>query len=347
MDNSNKINQSIYAITGMTIEVANSTIWTFNKINRPLGEAFKNGVISFDDLRWGCKQTYSKKIQNAARTILISHLFEENIESKPKPMRVFLANRHSEFKESDKTLAGGIFLGIPIGFVITFIVLVLMKYIPIIKNNFTNTLTLLSFICLFISLSFIIKGVMYLKGRRGEEKATEILRILISGDWTLFRNITFPDKKWGDIDIILVGSGGIYVFEVKSYSGNIRNIGSRWEKKCKHGWCKLSLNPGKQARLNAVNLKNFLSENGIEVTWIQPIIIWVTSESLWKRKMGSIYIKNPETPVWNADSIQKHISELWSRELGNDKIEDIVNVLKKNCDERISTNVFKDVTTES
>jgi hypothetical protein len=117
-----------------------------------------------------------------------------------------------------------------------------------------------------------------------------------------------------------VGVGGVWAIEVKGYTSPIRNIGDKWQYKNKFGWWKLGTHPGKQARRNAMRLKNFLDLKGINPGWVQPVVLWAGED---------IQIDNPGTPVWKLSELP-NITELWkSNKLTVEQVAQIKVILRE------------------
>jgi hypothetical protein len=127
--------------------------------------------------------------------------------------------------------------------------------------------------------------------------------------------------KVGDVDLILVGLGGIWAFEVKAYSGQIRNVGDRWQRKARWGWRKLTSHPGRQASRNAARLKEYLEGQDVNVRWVQPVVIWAGEQ-------GVLTVEDPATPVWDLEELSDHIEDLWqSKSLTEETVQQAVGVL--------------------
>jgi len=171
-------------------------------------------------------------------------------------------------------------------------------------------------------------AAQYRIGRWGEEKAVEKLLLSLDGRWCLIRNFVWQNRKWGDIDLILIGPGGVWAFVVKAYSGKIRNIGDKWHKKGKFRWYDISTHPGKQARRNAVNLKNFLNDNGLKVKWVNSVVLWAGGLSPFDYEKGTLELQDPATPVWNIELIDDYIDELFQNSNFKDLKDEAVNLLK-------------------
>jgi hypothetical protein len=110
---------------------------------------------------------------------------------------------------------------------------------------------------------------------------------------------------------------------VKVYSGQIRNIGDRWEKKSRWWWRKLAKHPGEQARRNAVRLKEYLKDRGADVGWVQAVVVWADKE-------GTLTVDDPAVPVWTLEELPDHIEELWQkRSLDSEMAQKAVDVLNQ------------------
>ena len=81
--------------------------------------------------------------------------------------------------------------------------------------------------------------------------------------WYIFRNFVLPTQR-EDVDVLLVGPGGIFAIEVKNYSGSARFERGRCYVKTSQGRLyRQRRGPNGQARRNAVLLNKFLKEHGI------------------------------------------------------------------------------------
>lgn len=127
------------------------------------------------------------------------------------------------------------------------------------------------------------------KGRAGEEAVAHFLREHLNGDWTLHRNLLLPDDK-GDIDAVLLGPGGLFVLEVKAWTGAYRVTGTRWHKRTPSGgWRSVSGSPSGQALANVRRLEVWLNAQGVCLT-AHPRIVWAGP--------GSVQFIKSSVPVW-------------------------------------------------
>ena len=119
------------------------------------------------------------------------------------------------------------------------------------------------------------------------------MRESLDGSSHVFRNLVLPNNN-GDIDVVLVSPQGVFVFEVKAYTGKYEVYGDEWlyieGKKRK----KLKNNPTQQVRKNAAKLAEFLdadfSRNN-ERKWVCPIVVMANADV-------SCSIENSKVPVW-------------------------------------------------
>ncbi len=322
--------------TGMTLGQARSVNWPFRSINRPIGEALDDKTIALHNLAWALDNAYDTRIRVAARTILVTHLVGAEPKEPPPPLKVIIGSRFSEEQERRSTL----FLGMTAGTVGTLLAVVMILYLAAVVLLFGFGQTLPCQFWLPIVGAFgVVWGIMkfgnryadqedqYRLGRLGEERVVDQLRYLLDGRWTLFRNLEWPNRKWGDVDLALIGPGGSWAFEVKAYSGQIRNIGDRWEKKGRWWWRRLTKHPGQQARRNAARLKEYLKNQGVDVVYVQPVVVWASEE-------GTLTVGDPATPVWTLEELTDHVEEIWqNRNLSEETVQKAVEVLHRTVDE--------------
>jgi hypothetical protein len=159
-------------------------------------------------------------------------------------------------------------------------------------------------------------------GRDGEKQAVDWLRSSLTVPWIAFHNVEWPNRSWGDVDFVLVGPGGVWVFEVKAYTTPTRNRGDQWEYKGRTGWHKHSHNPGKQATRNAKNIKDFLTSRGAPATWVNAVVLWAGSDE-------TLTLVDPAVPVWRLSEFDQHIEEFWRQQkLNSLQIEQCATALK-------------------
>jgi Holliday junction resolvase-like predicted endonuclease len=316
--------------TGMTLAQARAVKWPFRGINRPIGEVLDDGTITLRDLWWGLENAYDTRIRDAAKTILLTHLVGAEPKEPPPPLNVVTGSRFSERQERRSLLFAGLLAGFLLALSAGIIILTITT--QVLKRVYGWQMPVWISLVVYIAIGIMWainrlaerhgdEADQYRLGRWGEEQVVDLLRYSLDGRWTLFRNFEWPNRKWGDVDLILVGLGGIWAFEVKAYSGQIRNVGDRWQRKARWGWRKLTSHPGRQASRNAARLKEYLEGQDVNVRWVQPVVIWAGEQ-------GVLTIEDPATPVWDLEELSDHIEDLWqSKSLTEETVQQAVGVL--------------------
>jgi len=115
---------------------------------------------------------------------------------------------------------------------------------------------------------------MFATGRDGEDAVVEVLRSALDRRWTILRNVQLPDRK-GDLDVVLVGPGGVWVLEVKTLGGTLRvRERALWERRgAGPHWSAMEENPSKQAQRNALRLRDFLQREAVDVRFVEPAVV--------------------------------------------------------------------------
>jgi hypothetical protein len=138
----------------------------------------------------------------------------------------------------------------------------------------------------------------------------------------MFRNLDLPDKK-GDIDIALVGPGGIFALEVKTYTGNLSVENGRYYKETRSGhMARIRRGAGAQARSNGRRLCNYLKSRGIvRASFVEPVVVLA--------KGVPIQVVRTATIIWTSENIDSRLAELRSRiSLSPDQVDRIVKALE-------------------
>lgn len=139
------------------------------------------------------------------------------------------------------------------------------------------------------------------KGLAGEQALADLLKKLLDTNWTLYQNMTLPDQP-GDIDGILVGTGGIFLLEIKTYSGTYQNSGSKWlQRTPDQGWEPIKKSPTHQVQKNVERLTHWLNEQEVAIV-VQPRLVWAGD--------GLILQEEPDVPFWLLNQEQAIKDEL-------------------------------------
>ena len=117
-------------------------------------------------------------------------------------------------------------------------------------------------------------------GAEGEESVIHVLQKLDSS-FKVFNDIVLPGDRQ-NIDHIVVGSVGTFVIETKNHNGIIKCYEDSWyRKKVGRRGTVYSANignPSKQAKRNAVMLKNWLQSENIDVGYIVAVVVFTNED---------------------------------------------------------------------
>lgn len=122
-------------------------------------------------------------------------------------------------------------------------------------------------------------------GRHGEEVAAEMIRqVLREGDFLLTNIEISYDGKRAEIDCIIVNKFGVFIFEVKNYSGQL--VGDEddyeWQKikitDSGNMYSKQVKNPIRQLKRQIYLLANYLQLHHIRV-WVEGYVILLHQNS--------------------------------------------------------------------
>ena len=324
--------------TAMSIAEARSTIWPFKGIRKPMGILLESGEITIRDIAWASENAFDLHVKQAAKTILISRLFPEKIIEPLKPAKAITGRGYTAFQRRRALSIASMAFGAAFGIFLIFLSIwiwgksqaILAEYFNQYKTLidvifFITVFAVIPFLLLWISDSYTSQSEQYAIGEEAETQAVDSFRSLLHEPWTVVHNFEFPYRKWGDIDLVLIGIGGVWVVEVKGYTNQIRIIGDNWQYRNKFGWWKLSKHPSKQARRNAVRLKNYLDAEGFNVGWIEAIVLWAGDEN-------KLIVEKPETPVWKISELPT-MQEFWQKQkLNLEQVNQIVKILQNTID---------------
>lgn len=191
----------------------------------------------------------------------------------------------------------------------------------------------LGLIFILISLYFFKNYSNYNKGKTGEAAVENELKEL-DDNYILLNDVNLPGS-YGNIDHIVMGPNGIFVLETKNFAGDISCNGDNWNRHYQGG-LKLSRrgnfywasnrdyglgSPSKQAKRNAVTVKNLLKNKVDRTPWIQSAVIFPNSNTY-------LTLNNPSVPVLRLGEIATFIKDTKSRRrYSNKEIKDIAKRL--------------------
>lgn len=150
------------------------------------------------------------------------------------------------------------------------------------------------FLSVVVFLVIVILGILWgtaygtpkvRAGRQGEKRATEIIKKVLYEEDILLTNICIEYKgKETELDNVIVNRNGVFVIEVKNYSGEL--VGEEndyeWTKyKVSRGgntYVKQVRNPIKQVKRQVYILAGFLKYYGISV-WVEGYVLLLNKNS--------------------------------------------------------------------
>lgn len=186
------------------------------------------------------------------------------------------------------------------------------------------------------SLPQVIEGSDYLRhgpwshsetsqiGAAGEENVMQAILHVLDERWTMFRNLMLPNSNNGDIDIVLVGPGGIWALEVKTYTGNYIVRNGSYYKESRNGlWYKQKRGPGAQLYENAGALRDYLMLQGITCRNCVKRVVVMAGES-------KVYVHSTGTTIWRLSDLHNCLHSLNARTyLTQTNVDRVVNVLRE------------------
>lgn len=135
------------------------------------------------------------------------------------------------------------------------------------------------------SLDWTFESASERAGRRGEEIAAEIIRrVLREGDYLLTNIEIVYDGRQAEIDCIVVNKFGVFIFEVKNYSGQLVGDEDDYEwRKIKitdlgNMYVKQVKNPIRQLKRQVYLLAHYLQRHRIK-TWVEGYVILLHQNS--------------------------------------------------------------------
>lgn len=162
-----------------------------------------------------------------------------------------------------------------------------------------------SFILLGMGFFSFQRYLHYSSGYEGERKVVEQL-IGLNDDYSLINDIKVPNS-FGNIDHVLLSPNGIFVIETKNFEGKIRCDGDNWYQYKEH-W-KVSQeheikSPSKQAKGNALSVKNFLISKGV---FDKPANVWVNAIVVFTSEKVDLSLNAPVVPILKLSELVSFI----------------------------------------
>lgn len=329
-------------------EDAREVEWPFRDLKgRHIGELVDSGNLSLQDLGYAVEHTWDGKLKKAAAFFALRKLRQEL--SKPKENKgVLKVEGRARFLEAHReklSFRQGALMGFVLAIGIAYLFVWIgsghaLKSVSLLQHTNWNLITIIAalivgipcFLLVWFANKYVerkidawdIEKMDFVKGQEGEDSVVDIMRESLDGSWHLFRNVVLPNHKKADIDAVLVGPVGIWIFEIKNYAGEIRNVKGDWSFKKGKEWLPLSKNPGKQARANAMNLANALSEifakNNMR-KWVMPVVVMAN-------RTVSLDLHSEETQVWKIQRISDELGNLNGTEIPKSMQDEICSLLQ-------------------
>jgi hypothetical protein len=159
--------------------------------------------------------------------------------------------------------------------------------------------TPLSIIILLIGAGLLFygynNGKSWNKGIKGESIVAEYLNQLPK-DYFIFNDVKFPGS-YGNLDHVVIGPNGIYVIETKNYEGFFIVKDKEWFYKSVKTIKKAYSQPGKQVMANAMSLRQFLIDNGVNMdgVWVNSIVTLLNNNFKIEKKPQHYNVLFPST----------------------------------------------------
>lgn len=180
---------------------------------------------------------------------------------------------------------------------------------------------------------YIKRGVIFGFGAKGENLGL-VQALSLPEGYHVFSNVTISYQNYSqETDLIIVGTKGVYIIEVKNHNGKIVGDAEapQWvQYKIGRGGGRYSKdihNPVKQVKGQVYKLSKFLKENGINV-WVEGVILF-TNEGV------SVSVQNSNIPIlFPARRLSHYILTCKNRQylnktLINKVVETISSIQKK------------------
>jgi hypothetical protein len=313
----------------ITEDEARATLWPFPPHKQqPMGELVDSRSLSLKDLGYAIENAWDRRVRDAAILLMAQRLRQVVAEPRDDTGPPSLVSGGSSFslrRERLWIMVMGAFLAVVIiafAFALFFSVRMFVRGIrhamPVTAIVLNPTLIIaLAAVLLGLIIGYWIIGKVlgwiletimhriesHRQGHGGEQRVLDAVRQNLDGAWTLFSNVELPERRGGDIDMVLVGPSGVWVLEVKNFEGAYRNYGEHWDYRAGKDWKPArKRGPSRQARDNAVRLANFLRADGLR-QYVEPAVVWANEATTPE-------VEQPVVPVWTLDRLSDELGNL-------------------------------------
>ncbi len=341
---------------GMSLDKARSTSWPFPPFKgQAMGKLAETKQISIKDLGFAIDNAWDERVRKAAMVLMLVRL--DQVINEPEEPTGFLniisgGRSFAEYKQYELTLFQGMLLG-------GFLTLSIVWFIGMFANQKSTqagvsmadalatpaSILAIVFVLVFLAGLIWLTGFLtdrlmdrieklkenYRKGEEGEKKVVEVMGQALDGNWSLFRNVVLPGRRKTDLDAVLVGPAGVWVLEVKTFTGTYRNIGEQWEYRIGNRWNLYKKSPSRQAKNNAVRLSEFFKADHVP-QWVNAAVVWANQES-------PLTVENPSTAIWSLDRLPDELGNIWhGNPIPEAQRKQIIDKLTKLCEKQKEAN---------
>lgn len=319
----------------MTVEEARQVNWYRRGVWESFGRLLDTKQINERDLAYAVAQGNTPEVRASALTLLAHWLGQPATLEATKRYgpEVLEGSHYLEDKELESLWVSGFTVGAFLLAVVMLVIQLLILALGHKASMFVIGLNVVAGIAFFSAFFYRIRRsisdyVSFRRGREGEDRVVEGLRTALDHSWTVFRNLRLPDRK-DDLDIVLVGPGGVWVIEVKAYRGTLRFRNGKWERQTKTGWANLRENPSSQVTGNAKRLNDYLKRQGL-VRWVERAVALAEAQPVSNFEANEI-------PIWLPPTIEDHVAKLATRTPPTEKeLEQITALLKSLAERQIA-----------
>jgi len=352
VDKKTSLPSGIQLPSGASLDQARVTLWPFSPFKgQPMGTLVETKQLSIKDLGFAIENAWDERVRKAAMVLMLVRL--DQVINEPEEPTGFLnvisgGRSFAEYKQYQLTLFQGMLLG-------GFLTLSIVWFIGMFTNQKSAqagvsmadalatpaSILAIVFVLVFLAGLIWLTGFLtdklmdrieklkenYRKGEEGEKKVVEVMGQALDGNWSLFRNVVLPGRRKTDLDAVLVGPAGVWVLEVKTFTGTYRNIGEQWEYRIGNRWNLYKKSPSRQAKNNAVRLSEFFKADHVP-QWVNAAVVWANQES-------PLTVENPSTAVWSLDRLPDELGNIWhGNPIPEAQRKQIIDKLTKLCEKQ-------------
>jgi hypothetical protein len=144
----------------------------------------------------------------------------------------------------------------------------------------------------------------YYAGRKGEDQVAKQLCAALDQRWTIYRNLQVPGRK-DDLDLILVGPGGVWAVQVKATRAPLRVEAGQWQVRRGGRWVVAKPDPARQVTRQATALNHFFKRSGL-ARFVERAIALAEPQPFDQ-------FAPSEIPVWLPFELERRAQELATR----------------------------------